>query len=396
MSLTRNHIIKNIKEYFIANEPLITKKIRLLFEESKCECEKIKFDFSHSTEDFIYVKEDFERLRNENVITTSKYDTLFLKENLEVTDIDIYCDYLFYSKIYYEMNDHIQKLHSVKNRDNVYFSSYNTDISASDFYSKQVCWFSSRIDQSLLFQLERFKNVPESTPVMFEFNLLHKIINVIFSLDPTNNNVLKFFGLDHLLLEESLFRNFLISMGVEPGLAPDTISKDNNKYILYFCEAFNNFILEDSFLSKYSSLICVHGYINLRDQYEIALIKFNEFVDPDSVIKNKYIKVVKDSIEYIVPFGKDFRDAMGQQCIYKNQKSDLVINCVPVSSINVMPTDNLKMSCGNNSNIQIYYQNELTGETNIFDCANKPETFYWRKKYLKYKNKYLSLKNKLK
>lgn len=394
MSTTRDQIVENIKKYFIANEPLIIKNIRSLFVESKCECEKIKQNLSSANEDFVFTKEDFENLRKENNITTKKYDNLFSKDNLEITDIDIYCDYLFYSKIYYEMNDHIQKLHSVKTRDNVYFSSYNTDISINDFCSKQVCWFSSRIDQSLLFQLERFRNVNESSPVMFEFNLLHKNINVIFSTNPTNNSVLKFFGLGNLLSQENLLRNFLISMGVEPGLAPDTLAKDNNKYILYLCEAFNNFVMEDSFLSKYSSLICVHGYINLQDQYEIALIKFNEFVDPDSVIKNKYIKVVKNDIEYHVPFGKNFRDVMEPQCVYKNRNGNQTIDCVPRSSSNITSTDNLKMSCGNNSNIQIYYQNELTGETNIFDCSNKPENFYWRNKYLKYKQKYLKLKNK--
>ncbi len=394
MSTTRDQIIENIKKYFITNEPLIIKNIRSLFAESQCKCEKIKYNLSSANEDFVFTKEDFEKLRIENNITTKKYDNLFSKDSLEITDIDIYCDYLFYSKIYYEMNDHIQKLHSVKTRDNVYFSSYNKDISANDFCLKKVCWFSSRIDQSLLFQLERFRDLKESSPIMFEFNLLHKNINVIFSTNPTNNNVLNFFGLGNLLSQENLLRNFLISMGVEPGLAPDTLAKDNNKYILYLCEAFNNFVIEDSFLSKYSSQICVHGYINLRDQYEIALIKFNEFVDPDSVIKNKYIKVVKNDIEYPVPFGKDFRDVMEPQCVYKNKNSSQTINCVPLSSSNITSTDNLKMSCGNNSNIQIYYQNELTGETNIFDCSNKPENFYWRNKYLKYKQKYLKLKNK--
>ncbi len=394
MSIPRNQIIENIKKYFITNEPTITKKIRLLFEESLCECNQIKYDHSIAHGDFGYLKADFEKLRKENNITTTKYDKLFSNDKIAYADVDIYCDYLFYSKIYNEMDDHIQKLHSVKNRDNVYFSSYNTDISTNDFCSKQVCWFSSRIDQSLLFQLERFRNLKESSPIMFEFNLLHKNINVIFSKDPTNNNVLNFFGLGHLLSEENLLKNFLISMGVEPGLAPNTIAKDNNKYILYLCEAFNNFVMEDSFLSKYSSLICVHGYINLHDQYEIALIKFNEFVDPDSVIKNKYIKVVKNDVEYHVPFGKDFRDVMEPQCVYKNKKMNQTIDCAPMSSTNINSTDNLKMSCGNNSNIQIYYQNELSGEINIFDCSNKPENFYWRNKYLKYKQKYLKLKNK--
>jgi len=394
MDTTRNLIIDNIKQYFSANEPLIIKKIRSLYLEAECECKKIKNNSNYATEEYINLKEDFERLQNENSLTTRKYDVLFSKEKFEEADIDILCDYLFYWRIYNEMSDHIQNLNLKKTRDTTYFSSYSTDISSSDFYSKTVCWFTSRIHQSLLFQLERFRDIKESSPVIFEFNLLHKSINLLYSNEPTNMNILKFFSLDHLMTQENSFRDFLISMGVSKDLAPKTLA--NNKFILFFCEAFNNFIMSDPLLSKHSSLICVHGYVNPKDQHEIAIIKFNEFVDPDTVIKSKYVKIVKNGTEYPVPLGKDFREAMEQQCIYKNKLPGRPSECAPMSSIDITKDDNLRMSCGQNTNIQIYYQNELTGEINIFDCANKQEEFYWRTKYLKYKNKYLSLKNKLK
>lgn len=224
---------------------------------------------------------------------------------------------------------------------------------------------------------------------MFEFNLKNNP-NIINSSNIFNSYIPSFFGIKNI-------NNFLKEMGVEE--APDNLALENNKYILYICEAYNQYLQSNGYLARNYELLKINGYCNKKDQNEIALTSFNSFVNFPTVKKYVFTKIVKNDVEFSIPLTRDFTESRQRDqtensiSIYKD-KVDGLFN--PVRYKNLNPSAVHRMSCGNYSNIQIHYRNEITGEIKIFDCTDKPENYYWRKKYLKYKNKYLTLKNKLK
>ena len=376
--MNRDKIINNIKNYFIKNNiPVIN-----FILETICNFNKDK------STGFLNLKEDFDLLYRGTEITSLellKFKEISNKQEYDTNDYDIIINTFVYIN-YTSADDYtttIKKLDSIK----TYYSSYTNNLSIESFCSKKSCWFSEQEDQALLFQLER--SALNSEPIMFEFNLKNNP-NVINSSNILNSYIPSFFGIKNI-------ENFLKEMGVEA--APDNLALENNKYILYICEAYNQYLQSNEYLSRNYELLKINGYCNKSDQNEIALTSFNTYVDCLTVKKYVFTKIVKNNVEFSIPLTREFTESRQQDqtenliSIYK-QKVNGVFNPVRYKNLNLSAVH--RMSCGDYSNIQIQYKNEVTGETKIFDCANKPEKYYWEKKYLKYKQKYLELKNKLK
>lgn len=366
----RNTLINNIKNYFIKNNTPIIKQI----------LEYINHFNTNTSTGFEELKEEYE----ETKITSSELKDIFNKKVYDPTDYKIIINFIVY-KNYIDYEDiNIRKIVTKLDSEKTYYSSYDHDMTNENFYSKKSCWFSEQEDQALLFQLER--SHLNSTPIMFEFKLNNNP-NVINSSNIFNDDILYFFGIKNI-------NKFLTDIGVQN--APDNLALENNKYILYICEAYNQYLQSTEYLDCNYELLKINGYCNEKDQREIALTSFNSFVNTETITKYVFTKIVKKNVDFVIPLTDKFFESRQKEqtdsiSIYKQKLND---NITPVRSKNLNNGAVHRMSCGDNSNIQIHYKNEITNEEKIFDCADKSEKYYWRKKYLKYKNKYLTLKTK--
>ncbi len=101
--------------------------------------------------------------------------------------------------------------------------------------------------------------------------------------------------------------------------------------------------------------------MNLNDQCEIALLRFNTLVQPESVVKFIYTKLNYNKVETILPLiqARDIRIFYDVAGFY----SDL------------------------------YYHDSIIDETKFrMNCSVITQEETYRQKYLKYKTKYIQLK----
>jgi hypothetical protein len=364
----RNTIINNIKNYFIKNNTPIIKQI----------LEYIDYFNTNTSKCFEELKEEYE----ETNITSSELKDIFNKEVYDPNDYKIIINFIVYKKYinYEEFN--IREIVTKLDSEKIYYSSYGNDMTKEIFKQKKSCWFSEQEDQALIHQLDR--SYLGGKPIMFEFKLTNNP-NVINSSNIFNHNILLFFGIENI-------NKFLTDMGDK--FAPDNLALGYNKYILYICEAYNQYLQSNEYLNYNYELLKINGYCNKKDQYEIALTSFDSFVDNKTIIKYVFTKIVKNKVDFVLPFTQDYCDLKEKETgnaihIYK-EKFNNNIKVVNSHDLNIDAVH--RMSCGDKSDVQIHYKNEITNEEKIFDCADKSEQYYWRKKYLKYKNKYLTLK----
>ena len=260
-----------------------------------------------------------------------------------------------------------------------YFSSY-LQSEAESFCTKNFIWMSSQLDQALLHifhylqtrkDIERLDEITDFQPVIYRFNL--KEINLINSPNKENKNIFKGLLPDELIgrLDDVLKRN-----GIKEGM--NSFTKQENKYILIILEQLNK-ILEEA--NK------IYGYYNYYDQNEIGLTEFYKNVISESIIESKYrtinmagritnfpIKLTRDNIIKI------------DNVQYDNEEQNFTKDATTLK-FRMFLTDDY---------------NETTIIIDDFD--NLRDTYTWIKprfndffklKYLKYKQKYLQLKNKL-
>jgi hypothetical protein len=123
--------------------------------------------------------------------------------------------------------------------------------------------------------------------------------------------------------------------------------------------------------------------MNLNDQCEIALLRFNTLVQPESVVKFIYTKLNYNKVETILPLiqARDIRIFYDVAGFY----SDLYYHD------SIIDETKFRMNCSG-KDLQIYYKRVGTDTENIFDCSVITQEETYRQKYLKYKTKYIQLK----
>jgi hypothetical protein len=238
-----------------------------------------------------------------------------------------------------------------------YYSSVKKyeDYKKDFFLEKKWCWMSNRFDQSLLhlFDAVRLYQCNDTTkiwPLISRFKV--KPCKIIKS---EKNNFNIFDG----ILEKTVIDKIRV-------LVPH-FEIDNNKFILDIIEILNTYLPEDN---------RIYGYTNYDDQVETALINFNNLIISDSytISHIKKYKVGSTDDEYIFPMLKNqyYKLYEGRKAFYDelNGKRRMLLN--------------------EDAKIEIEYEN--------FDNSSLVEIYkadtienYFKRKYLKYKRKYLRL-----
>jgi hypothetical protein len=264
--------------------------------------------------------------------------------------------------------DEIKKL----NTTNYFYSAYPNNMDSNDFGEKQIVWFTERMDQAILHPLDTKEIL---NPIMFRFKLLENYICIFDSSDKDN---IKIFETISSNIRRKLVDYVNTTKKTVEFTSKNIFIGNNNKYILYVIEAINRIFACDFFK--------ISGYKNHYDQSEIALINFNTLVDKSSLIKYIYTKIKYDGVETIFPLQKpqDIRQIYDTPGFYKGF---FLIN-------RDIYEDKLRMDCSK-TNMQIYYKEEGKDLEEVFDCSTISSIDSYRKKYMKYKQKYLQLKNKI-
>ena len=269
------------------------------------------------------------------------------------------------------------------------YTSYHYPI---DLTKKHYIWFSQNLSQSILHLFDRSRQALNVVrPVIYKFTLNLAIKNIILFKKAT----IEFSDISFLFPQE-----IRINIGIElsryfKSTLAVIFNEEKNRRLLYIFEALNHFLgLENK----------IYGYRNYNDQDEFGMINQDLFesVPIQSFYKNIQItKTLKyhlgapiiDIIEFnnedkilssdyfntYLIFSlyrpKDGFIQKGLQCkgevVVKNERGEVSEYVVDINSITYQNFDNL-------------------AETSIFNCADDNN---YMQKYLKYKQKYLNLKN---
>ena len=245
-----------------------------------------------------------------------------------------------------------------------YYSSY-IDMDIDKFKSKELAWMSENFDQAFLhiFEGERYESISkdELQPKIYRFQL--KKIQIINSQDHDNTNIF-----DNIL-EDVVINEIKKALGVKKFITED------NKYILYILMEFNKLVSD-----KYK----IYGYRNKYDQIETALIDFNNILLRETIKESKYVSYKTLMKNFSFPICKtDWKNIIHTS--YKDSLYPYERN----STIPLFPHRYRMFS--------EYYDDEITYQD--FDSLEsiiykiKPLEEYFKKKYLKYKQKYIQLKS---
>jgi hypothetical protein len=178
-------------------------------------------------------------------------------------------------------------------------------------------------------------------------------------------------------------------------------SNENNKFIIGILKELNSFLHEEN---------KVYGYINKFDQKEIALIGRTNLINQSSIQISKYTRVIKrdgKQITFPTTYDNYYTNFFyGQVTLYSN--FDELPNLYSDFKQFEQSKNHLKMKeCMNTRGIitdsyrmykkdktKIFYQDFDDLDREI-EFVNLQYDDYWKNKYLKYKAKYLAIKNKL-
>ena len=282
--------------------------------------------------------------------------------------------------IYSEFNSNLEELgiFQENNEDKIYYSAYSNNMTINEFKNKNAIWISERIDQAILHPI----NNPILDPVMFEF----KLKNFYYLRSSTKDNKIIF----NKIFKE-INQKFVTYVNNKLNIRHNNVENifsnntNNNKYILYIIDVINKFLPPDFFN--------LSGYMNLYDQYEVALLHFDSLVKTSSIIKYQYTKVVFNDREIKLPLSspRDIREIdRSIQIMYSDVNG--------IGPEGVTRFDAFRMVCI--GNLKIYYNSiiedeKIIGDEKIFDCSTLTKSDIFKNKYIKYKKKYLQLKIQL-
>lgn len=257
--------------------------------------------------------------------------------------------------------------------DATFYSSYTTK--QIDFANKNLCWFTNKLDQSILFPFDTSKvtysNIETFEPHVYSFKIKTNL-RLINSSSLDNAQIFdNFFDFGKKYFEYIIFDVF------GEKLNEFTFSIQNNKKILYFIEAINRFVKSNVTRGNFK----IHGYKNDLDQSEIAVINFTNIVKKDSIKEYKINEIRKGKFFHNFPVVDKFNFFNMIKGIMYQQKH---------SNIEYYSISKSRMTCP--KALLIKYSNTNGQEPEqVFNCDCMPIDV-WQQKYLKYKNKYLKLK----
>jgi hypothetical protein len=336
----------------------------------------------------------------DNKITLSQYIYIVLNEAND--------EYNFNSL--FETPEVKSKIINISNTTQYYTSFIEKiDYKPTDLKSNpdNFIWASDDMEQSLLHILEAARPITSDSDILIQayiarYNIENtRVINssnfkntLIFN-DIINPKYLKLitpvialhiymFQKNNPRITDPRMKDFSVVDGILERY--DYFATENNKYILIILNELNKFLSEDK---------KIYGYKNNFDQKEIGLFNRTKIID-DSIKISKYfhIKFNNEELKFPCKYSEYFEkiSSLGQKKkVGYSLKSDIK---------KVFP----KVTFTNTPDLYRMYPFEpLTISYEDFDEADKPieRLFnksipeYFEKKYLKYKNKYLSLKNKI-
>ena len=325
-----------------------------------------------------------EKITREDLSFKKEYDDLTTNTELDLKNIFNVYAFKFSKDIKQSQNLADFFIDKINNID-----EYPSDLTLYSAYTKQtniinknLCWFTPRIDQSILFPFDKLRlnisNVQTNQPHIYSFRLKQplKLIN-----SKTNHNMEIF---DKFFPFGKYFYKKFIKYVFNEDFNDDTFSIVNNKRILYIIEAINRFIN-----MNLNSHLKINGYKNDFDQSEIAVIGFTNLVDKQSIKEYKITEIGKNGqyFQFPIKFDKKY-NYLDETDFYKIISE---INYITKSTmLNGSLINKSRMTCPDN--LIIKYRNTDGSELKqIFNCGCMPIDV-WQKKYLKYKNKYLKLK----
>jgi len=245
---------------------------------------------------------------------------------------------------------------------------YSAYTNQTNIMNKNLCWFTHRIDQSILFPFDISRldifNAESNRPHIYSFKLKQplKLIN------SKSNHNMEIFN-NFFPFEGYFFKNF-IKFVFNEDFNQETFAIVKNKRILYIIEAINRFIS-----SKKSRFQKIDGYKNDLDQCEIAVIGFSNLVDIQTIKEYRITQIGRTGNFFKLPIKQHQLDNFFRII------GDIIYDIKSKS----------RMTCP--ENLIIKYRNTNGQEPEkIFNCSCMPIDV-WQKKYLKYKKKYLQLKS---
>jgi hypothetical protein len=246
---------------------------------------------------------------------------------------------------------------------------YSAYTNQTNLNNKNLCWFTHRIDQSILFPFDisrlDISNAESNRPHIYSFRLKQplKLIN-----SKSNHNMEIF---DKFFPFGKYFYKKLIKYAFNEDLYnQETFAVVKNKRILYIIEAINRFIS-----SKKSRFQKIDGYKNDLDQCEIAVIGFSNLVDKQTIKEYRITQIGRTDNFFKLP-------------ILQDQLDDFFFI---IGDISYDIKSKSRMTCPENLIIKYINTNGQEPEK-IFNCSCMPIDV-WQKKYLKYKTKYLKVKS---
>jgi len=341
-----------------------------------------------------------EKYFTDNKITLSQYIYTVLNEAND--------EYNFNSLI--ETPEVKSKIINISNTTTYYTSKIEKiDYKPNDLKSNpdKFIWASDDMDQSLLHILNAARPITSESDILIQpyiarYNIENiRVINSsdlknvqIFN-DIINPRYLRFitpvialhiymFQKNNPRITDPRAKNVTVLDGILERY--DYFDKENNKYILIILNELNKFLSEDK---------KIYGYKNVFDQKEIGLCNRTKIID-DSIKISKYfhIKFNNEELKFPCKYSEYFEkiSLLGQKKIVGySLKSDIKKVFPKVTFTNtpdlyrMYPYEPLTIS---------YEDFEEAGKP-IERLLNKSIPEYFEKKYLKYKNKYLSLRNKI-
>ena len=286
-----------------------------------------------------------------------------------------------------------------------YYTSYSDDINISQ---RKYMWVSSDIGQSITYPFEQFNISPREylNPHMFKVDI-NKNHNLLVSNNIVNSNIFNLALTKYFRFVPSFYEIFrTINRSLFDKILD--FKFEANLKILLFIEAFNKIIeLINKENSETNELNYIDGYKNAFDQNEIAFCNFTSFIPKTTITKYRITKIEN----------KENPDINNISFPFKNQISDKMCSVINKTIGKVLyrynkSEDIIKVYC--DKNINIYYETINSREKYVYNCTDNynemldmtPNTIGLQNnkhqlenvlynKYIKYKLKYIKLKEKL-
>jgi hypothetical protein len=303
-------------------------------------------------------------------------------------------------------NDKIIKLDNTKEYYHSYISQFN-ELNSTFYNSYDFIWFSDRFDQSFLhlFNTTRKLDNVKDYELIYLFIIKFKIskkINILKSQNKFNDNIFDTIIpkeclnkiMEILYIRHTTYINiYHTNIDMVKYINP-LFGFEMNKFILIILKELNKFLNEDN---------KIYGYSNDLDQKEIALVGRNNLINPDSIKSSQYKRIIKKSgkeVNFPITYG-NYKNEFNKEYITLYTTYLTILNEMPNINKNEMVkcmenkkivTDSFRMFKIDNA--KIFYE-DFDDKSKEIEFKNLIFDDYWKKKYLKYKTKYLTIKKLL-